>query len=457
MRAWIWSIAAVSGFGLMLYAYWARGRPDPGTPWAYGLIAIGPEGSVKGTPPGHAITTKVRLLPGSDRVEIILQVLENAARGRALDLQVQLKPKLILLPATDAGIGADTLQSGRLPETGRDEILAGSEAAPHDRLAVGNRTLKVVGMLKPGVGVFADCYLIPGSASSSDLFPADDASVENAALVHLTPEQFRDRTVHQKLEEAYPSPKFAKLMPSGRLPRGTYYTYLAGQAIFLVCGSGALIGFYRWLSARFWFDWLAAPLREMQRRPRLVWAVHLTYFGLVLLGAILIYELPEVQAVLMSSVRAQISGSGGALSVAGRAYRSGSIPRAAAVTFLVNFPLGAIAVITLPSVILPGAGTFMAALRATMWGLLLGPTTVLLAFTMLPHSGTMLLEGEGYILAALFGLLIPVHLVHSSPGDTVLGRFRRALLLNVQASAWVALVLAVAACYEATEVIWMAG
>ena len=33
----------------------------------------------------------------------------------------------------------------------------------------------------------------------------------------------------------------------------------------------------------------------------------------------------------------------------------------------------------------------------------------------------------------------------------------RVLLLNVQANAWVALVLAVAACYEAVEVIWMAG
>ena len=45
----------------------------------------------------------------------------------------------------------------------------------------------------------------------------------------------------------------------------------------------------------------------------------------------------------------------------------------------------------------------MATLRmAVSWGLLLGPTSAQMAFAMLPHSWTMLLEGEGYILAALF-------------------------------------------------------
>ena len=168
-------------------------------------------------------------------------------------------------------------------------------------------------------------------------------------------------------------------------------------------------------------------------------------------------EREVVGAAQEATVRAQIGGSGGPLSSVGRAYLSGNIPRAAAVTFLINFLLGSIAVITLPSVVLPGVGTFMAALRALMWGLLLGPSSVLMAYVMLPHSWTMLLEGEGYILAALFGLLIPVHLFQSSLGGTALGRFGRVLLLNIQANAWVALVLAVAACYEAIEVIWMAG
>ena len=97
----------------------------------------------------------------------------------------------------------------------------------------------------------------------------------------------------------------------------------------------------------------------------------------------------------------------------------------------------------------------MAGLRSVMWGLLLAPTIRILAYTMLPHSGTMLLEGEGYILATLFGLLIPVHIFQSSLGGTPLSRFGRVLWLNVLANFWVAVVLVVAACYEATEVILM--
>ncbi len=97
----------------------------------------------------------------------------------------------------------------------------------------------------------------------------------------------------------------------------------------------------------------------------------------------------------------------------------------------------------------------MAALRALTWGLLFSPTISTLAYAMLPHSGTMLLEGEGYILAALFGLLIPIHIFQSSLGGTPLTRFGRVLWLNVQANFWVVAVLVVAACYEATEVILM--
>jgi hypothetical protein len=246
-------------------------------------------------------------------------------------------------------------------------------------------------------------------------------------------------------------------MPMDRLGRGPYYLYLTGQTMFLLGGSGFLIALYGWLAGRIAWRPLAAPLQEIVRRRRLYWAAHVVYFGLVMAGAVLIYELPEVQSVLMTAVRAQIASPSGPLGAAGRAYGSGSIPRAAAVTFGVNFFLGSLAVITLPSIVVPGVGILVALLRALSWGLLLGPTFVQTALGMIPHSGTMLVEGEGYIMAAFFALLIPVFLVESSQGKSVLSRFGRALLLNLQANAWVAIVLVVAACYEATELILLNG
>ena len=119
---------------------------------------------------------------------------------------------------------------------------------------------------------------------------------------------------------------------------------------------------------------LGPPLRELATRPRLLWGVHLAYFGLYVLGAIIIYQLPMLQTVMMAAVGQAIGGGKGPLAVAGAAYGSGNMLYAAVVTFLINFPLGSFAMISLPSMIVPGCGSLLAAFRATLWGLLLGPS-----------------------------------------------------------------------------------
>ena len=96
-------------------------------------------------------------------------------------------------------------------------------------------------------------------------------------------------------------------------------------------------------------------------------------------------------------------------------------------------------------IIVPGAGALTAALRATMWGVLLAPTLVSLSAGMLPHAFTLLVEGEAYVLAAFFGLLIPIYLFQSAGQQTLGERYRRALVLNLQGCVLVALVLLVAA------------
>jgi hypothetical protein len=456
MKVWSCAVVAVLGFGLMLLAYFTRPPLDSTAPWAYGLIVVGPEASAEQPPPTPVISTRLRVLPGNERTEVLLNSLGQATPTQMSRLQVQLRPKLIPLPLEAAGIRAEALQAGRLPTAGRDEILAGAQAVPNDRLSVAGRILEVVGVLKPDVVLFGDCYLIPPSAFTSALFADDDLEVHPATLVRLSPEQFRDRKILQGLAASYPSARFARIMGKARLDRRVFYLYLAGLAGLLLGGAGTWVGLFRWLAGQVRWPLLAAPLDEMRRRPRLVWAIHLGYFGLVVLAALVIYEVSEVQTVLLSAVGSEFETATSPLAVAGEAYASGSIPRAAMVTFLINFLLGSLALITLVSAAVPGAGALLAALRAVLWGLLLAPASVLTAAVMLPHSWTLLLEGEGYVLAALFGLLIPIHLCQSSLGGTPLGRFGQVLLLNLKANVLVALVLAVAACYEAIEVIAMA-
>src|SRR5262249_5575947 len=158
------------------------------------------------------------------------------------------------------------------------------------------------------------------------------------------------------------------------------------------------------------------PLVEMKQRPRLLWAVHLIYFGLVIACSYLVYNQPQVQTVLLGKVGQAFSVKSTPFGVAGEAYRSGNIPFAAVVTFAIHFLAGSLAYITLTSILFFGAGLLLSWVRAALWGLLLAPAIPALAYTMLPHSGTMLLEGEGYILAAFFGFLIPVRTFSSRLG-----------------------------------------
>ena len=194
------------------------------------------------------------------------------------------------------------------------------------------------------------------------------------------------------------------------------------MAALLLGGSGALIGLYRYLASRIRVAWLAKPLREVLDRPRLIWGVHLGYFGLVIVSAIWIYEMPEFQALLLSLVRGVLSAKGGPMATVADAYISGNVLRAAALTFLVNYILGTLLQITLPAMIVPGSGMVIPVVRSSVWGMLFAPTFASLAHGLLAHSGTMLLEGAGYILAAFFGLLIPVHACEPKLGGDFFSR-----------------------------------
>jgi hypothetical protein len=458
MKTWIWVIIAAVGLSLMLAAYETRGPVDSEAPWSSGLIVMSPDGSAAKVVRAGAIPARLRLLSSSGIAEMLLFATGDLVPDKALGVKGQVRVKLIGLSLASVGIGADWLESGRLPEPGRNEVVAGAKIEPSDTLLVGGETLKVVGTLKPGLALFATSYLIPtevAADATKKLFPAEVPTVLNAWLVPNSAEERRDPKVRNELEEIFPQKRFAWVSPEDRLEPRAFYLYLSGLGIFLLGGSGALIGLFRWLAGKVTSPFLAAPLLEMKARPRLVWSVHLLYFGLAIGGSLLAYELADVQIVLLGKVREALATKSNPLGIAAEAYLSGNIPLAAAVTFAINFLLGSLAVITLPSVLVPGVGAFVAGIRAVAWGLILAPATQSLAYGMLPHSGTMLLEGEGYILATLFGLLVPIHIVQRRLGGNVFTRFGRVVLLNFKANFWIALVLAVAAIYEATEVILM--
>jgi hypothetical protein len=318
---------------------------------------------------------------------------------------------------------------------------------------VGVNSLKVVGVLRPGVALFANDFLIPPSATNDKLFPAAVPTVFPCALVRASEANLRDPGWQGSLEGVFPSSTYARVTIQENLDPWTFRFNLTGLAIFLLGGSGAFIALWRSLAVRSAGRGLFGPLVEVSARPRLVWGLHLFYFGLVIGGSLLSFLAPEAQVVLLGKIRELVRAKDSPLGMLGESYASGNIPLLAALILAFNFIVGALASITLPSIVIPGIGLVLAGVRALLWGLVLAPLSQAMALFMLPHAVTTLVEGEGYILATFFGLLIPSYVVRRSLGGNLFTRFGRALVLNFKGQIWIAVVLAVAAVFEAVELV----
>jgi len=457
MKTVIWWIVACIGMFVMGWAYRADRPADEAVLFSSGLIFV----SKSVPPPKHeaipfpSTKARVRQLPLDGFSAMVAGGVAGVDADRAGRLEFQLSEKLFELSLQDAGITATVLAWGRLPRAGQNEVIAGYRAAHRDTIDVAGRTFSVVGGLRRDEGLFAGSYLVPRDAALRGVLDPADKTVRSAVLISLTPEQLGDQQIHEQLQARFPHEQFDSIASLLYTERGPFFGFLFGQALLCLGGSGILIGFYAAAAPRVRWPILRDPLAELSSRRRLIWSVHLVYFGLYLLAALIIYQAPDVQNTLVAVLQREIRGGGGPLGVAGKAYGSRNIPLAALVTFVINFFLGSAALLTLPSCVIPGSGALVAAFRAVTWGIVLAPSTHMLAGGMLPHSGTLLLEGEGYILATFFGLLIPVYLFRSDPATSLFGRYRRGVVLNLKGNVLVALVLLVAAVYESIEVILM--
>jgi len=123
------------------------------------------------------------------------------------------------------------------------------------------------------------------------------------------------------------------------------------------------------------------------------------YFGLVVIGALISAANPEIQRALLQNARTALTQ--GPLATVAQAYTGGHLVPAIVLTFAFNLFAGTLLFLTLPSLVVPFAGVVLGLMRALTWGLLFSPTRPDLAIAMIPHLGTMLLEGEAYVLAIM--------------------------------------------------------
>lgn len=200
-------------------------------------------------------------------------------------------------------------------------------------------------------------------------------------------------------------------------------------------------------------------LAAVSRMRRAYVGLNLAYYGLV--AASMVYSVldPSLQQLLMGTVLDAFQS--GPLSSVLEAYSGGQVVQAVALTFAVNLFLGSLVSIALPSLVIPFGGFLVAALRATMWGLLFAPTS---APTSIASAGAgllvallLLLEGQGYVLATLAAyaqgraFLAPKQVGAASHAQGYWIGVKQALRIYLL----VALVLIVAAIYEVSIAVWL--
>jgi hypothetical protein len=448
-----WLIVAVIGFALMIFSFfYYQYQPSP-NPWKNAFMYIGkadPNLQIEGL---NYVKRPIRLMPVPQRAGDFTQMAKSFGPDIEKFYHVAFQKKVILYTDIVSDFQTDMLNWGRLPSSDANEAVAGFYAADQDKVIINGTQFKVVGQFKKDVGLFVDSFLVGENSATAKLFDPNDGEVQNAYIFQMPKEKLTDLQIYQHLKDAFPKSQFTMYSPLIWTEKIPFFIYVLGMAILFIGSSFVLFRIYCFSAEKNVNNWLRLPLLEIGKYKRLFLALHFIYFGVVFLFMLVVYYLPELQICFLAGIKSQVADGSGPLGIAGKAYMSKSILRAAITTFAINFSLGSIAYITIPSIIIPAVGVLAIIFRAVMWGLLLAPTFHTLSRAMLPHSLTILLEGEGYIVASFFALLILVYLFRKADGKSVLYRYGRALLMNVRGNLLVAIVLVVAAIYEAIEVI----
>jgi hypothetical protein len=148
----------------------------------------------------------------------------------------------------------------------------------------------------------------------------------------------------------------------------------------------------------------------------------------------------------------------GPLAVVGQAYGNAEVLKAIGLTFVVNLLLGSLAVITIPSLLIPFSGLLMGVYRAILWGLIFSPAHPDMRMIMIPHSLTLILEGQAYILA-LLGVYLQARAFLWPKSVGLESRWQgyvEGLKRTGKIYVLVVLTLIIAATYEVIEVVLMA-
>lgn len=386
-------------------------------PWAYAMA-----GPVAGTPPEDAIPARIRPLPlenfpEQQEVRTALESLALAETGAAIEALGYDRTEALMLAAVSQEDLAGMLLSGRLPEPGKPEVLAG-DLCRIDSFKVDNITFTVTGRLRPGVGALTFTYLLPEHAAWEPLFSGADDTVSAwiapegkqdpvAALIDaglLKAENAEDQDAIKTAQDALMVYEGSHLHTMTRTEPLLAVCAL-GVLCFMLLGAGMTATQVLLLGRAKTGGSLRALSRQVAGNLRGWIAVHVICYGTFLgaMAAGLLDPLGNMQ--MLDFVRAQFTDGG--LAYVGEAYMSGDIIAAANATWINNYLLQTVLMTIAPSVLPFALGFLKTLMSFGMAGFAMAPGWTDIIGGYVFHSGTMVLELEPYVLVAYVVLLWP--------------------------------------------------
>ena len=444
-RSYVPTVASILvvllGIILLAGASLSERRTQEGGVWTDAVVIADAEPPWDGT-----LSVRARSLPDENfprESAFRDKLLGVAGAGQLLDVfGLEHREQVIAVSLPDE-TWSSLLADGRLPEPGKPEVLAGS-LVRLESFMIDGVTFRVVGRMHRTAAGLPFTYLIP----DEDKIAAHFTEEAGGTTGWIDPEgaaRLEAKEVEAPKDGLEQAPAPAALV--------TVALGIAGILLALVGGAFAQMRFLRWLAThRTVFSPILRPLTEWWR---LLLALHVIHYGVFACGLLLAVQYPLVNYRLQLWVSGVFSE--GHLSYIGTPYAEGDIVGAATTTFFNNFGVVTFASNIVPSVLLPPLGTCFGVLKTfvalLLAGFVMSPVWPGLIEVLPLHAVTLTLELEPYVIASFMVILYPVRLVQVLMSNEPWIRFKQTGLMMASGTLLVAAMLAIAAIYEAFEVV----
>lgn len=411
-------------------------------PWRDSLILLD-----EGAPADNGIEVRVRPIDASNlpaHPAMDLARADAALQGvlKQLGLDKPKREQVVAVPLPDQA-WQELLASGRLPQPGTPEVLAGP-LTRFDSFTLGGTTFRVVGHLREEAPAFTFCYALPADPTFDALF-SGDASRPGRLLREGLP-----RDSSRVAAAAKDGASVEILGGFGRVPALWTVAAIVGLMVVTLGGMLFVVRGLAW-----WEPFSPAVLRpvltELRLRSRLYLGLHALAYGAWFFFMFLALAYPRLNYFLITLVsKLFVSGD---LQHVGAAYASESILNAAYATFYQNFVTATLVGTILVSLVLPFWGVFKNLLSFSVLGFAMAPLWADSTMRYVYHSITIVMELEAYTLASFIVCVWPLRwargVFHGDLGREV----STGVKVLVSGTVVVAAILALAALYEATTII----